>query len=332
MIKVQHLGKAYDEKGKAAITDVSFEVEQGEIFALIGESGCGKSTTLRCMAGLEQPSEGEVQLRGERIIGPWEQLIAGHPDIKLVAQSYDLFPNMSVWENIKHPIRKYTKEYQQYRISELMRLCRLEGLENKTPEHLSGGEQQRVAFACALSDEPAVLLMDEPFSNLDIPVKTMLRREVKRMVKESGTTVVFVSHDTSDALAIADRVAVMKDGEILQVGTPKQIYSEPANSYIAGFFPYANILSWNDALNVLDLSDKKASAVCIRPESVRISVAHDEQKTKAKVIDVEYAGADDFLILETVKGTKLHAKANAFEFDEQDDVYIHIDDYYLLDK
>lgn len=328
MLEIRDLSKTYHGNKEKAVHDLSFQVNKGEIFALVGESGCGKSTTLKCIAGLEQPTDGEVYLDSERIIGPWEKLVAGHDDIKLVSQSYDLFPNLSVWENIKHPIRKYTKKYQEYRINTLIELCNLKGYEEKKPESLSGGEQQRVAIACAIADEPKLLVMDEPFSNLDIPIKSRLRREVKAIVKQTGTTVIFVSHDTSDALAIADRVGIMKDGYLMQVGTPKEIYETPSNNYIASFFPYTNILEVADLEKIQGWQGvQQATSVCIRPEHIRINknTVNSAMGIKSKVSEVEYAGSIDFIEVETFSGLKLNAQVPSFQFAKGEDVICELD-------
>ncbi|GAA4820340.1 ABC transporter ATP-binding protein [Algivirga pacifica] len=323
ILQVANLQKQYEQR--EIIKDLSFSIEKGEIFALIGESGCGKTTTLRCIAGLEQVTGGEVRFQGETIIGPWDKLIAGHEDIKVVSQTYDLFMYHSVWENIKHPLRTYTREYQEYRIRELLRLCRLEGLEDKKPENLSGGERQRVAFACALADDPALLVMDEPFSNLDIPIKSRLRREVRRIVKETNTTVLFVSHDTQDALAIADKVGVMKDGELIQIASPLAIYETPQNPYVATFFPHANILTGKQ-LTFWGIVRPEEENFVIRPEHIRIV---ESEATRAEIIDIEYTGAQDVLEVRVEEGCHVYMYAQVHQYEIGDTVHLLLQEEYL---
>ncbi|HIP74610.1 MAG TPA: ABC transporter ATP-binding protein [Thermococcus paralvinellae] len=218
----------------------SLKAKEGEFLTLLGPSGCGKTTTLRIIAGFEKPDRGEVLFDGRVMneIPPYGR------NIGMVFQDYALFPHMSVFKNIAFglELRKLPRREIEKRVLRILKLVGLEGLENRYPEQLSGGQQQRVALARALVIEPEVLLLDEPLSNLDAKIRERLRGEIKRIQKELSITTIYVTHDQEEAMAISDRIAVMKDGTIEQVGKPLEIYYNPKTEFVARFLGLSNIL------------------------------------------------------------------------------------------
>ncbi|MEW6522993.1 MAG: ABC transporter ATP-binding protein [Bacillota bacterium] len=238
-IELRSVSKTYAGTRTRAVQDLSLAVEKGDIVTLLGPSGCGKTTTLRLIAGFEWADKGIVALGG-RVVGdantwvPPEKRGAG-----MVFQDYALFPHLNVFNNVGFG---YKGKDRLQRIMEVLELVDLRGYEKRYPHQLSGGQQQRVALARALARRPVVVLLDEPFSNLDADMRTHMRAEIKRIIKETRTTAVFVSHDQKDALAISDRIVVMRDGAIQQTGTPREIYQFSANRFVATFVGTTNIL------------------------------------------------------------------------------------------
>ncbi|RLG07795.1 MAG: sugar ABC transporter ATP-binding protein [Thaumarchaeota archaeon] len=253
-VKVVNLRKKFDKT--IAVDGISFEVKDGEFVILLGPSGCGKTTTLRCIAGLETPDEGEIYI-GDRLVN---DLPPKDRDIAMVFQSYALYPHMSVYDNLAFPLkmRKYPKQEIDKRVREVAKLLRIEELLDRKPRQLSGGQQQRVALGRALVRNPQVWLMDEPLSNLDAKLRVYMRAELKKLQKDLGITTIYVTHDQAEAMAMADRVAVMNQGKILQYDSPHAVYERPANIFVAGFlgsppmnFVDANIVE-RDAQLILD--------------------------------------------------------------------------------
>ncbi|MEN2981605.1 MAG: ABC transporter ATP-binding protein [Thermus sp.] len=216
-----------------AVDGVSFTLQEGEFFTLLGPSGCGKTTTLRLVAGFEDPDRGEVRLGGERVNG----LPPERRPIGMVFQNYALFPHMTVFGNVAFPLRLRGLGERQVRlrVGELLEMVHLVGLEGRYPKELSGGQQQRVALARALAREPKVLLLDEPLSALDARIREELRGELKRLQREVGLTALYVTHDQEEALALSHRIAVMREGRVEQIGTPQEIYEAPASPFVARF-------------------------------------------------------------------------------------------------
>ncbi len=216
MVELRAVSKRYGRV--LAVDRVSLEVREGEFFSLLGPSGCGKTTTLRLVAGFERPDGGEVWLSGERV----DHLPPERRPIGMVFQSYALFPNMTVYGNVAFPMRlkRIPEERVRRRVLELLEMVHLSGLEGRYPRELSGGQQQRVALARALAREPKVLLLDEPLSALDAKIREELRGELKRLQRETGLTALYVTHDQEEALALSDRIAVMREGRVEQVDTP----------------------------------------------------------------------------------------------------------------
>ncbi|MFT7482540.1 MAG: iron(III) transport system ATP-binding protein [Oceanospirillaceae bacterium] len=256
----------YSIKQNSIILDFSLEIRDGEIVAILGESGSGKSTLLRLIAALEQPNSGALLLDNERIIPPAEKLIAGHGQIKLVRQDFGLFPNVSLRENISYELRFYEDSYRNERVDKLLKLSGLKAVSNRLPREVSGGEQQRAVIARALADEPRLLLLDEPFSHLDLLNKIRLKTEVLATIREEKSGCIFVTHEVNDAFGIADKMVVIKEGKTLQTGTPVEIYERPKSVYTAQLTGLCNILS-NTEVKVLKSDTAEPESVfMIRPE------------------------------------------------------------------
>ena len=230
-LRLVNLSKRFGKT--VAIQNVNLEIHDGEILTLLGPSGCGKTTTLRCIAGLLTPDEGDIYL-GKGRVTDWPPERRG---IGLVFQNYALWPHMTVYQNLAFglELRKTPKEEIKRRIGEALAMMRLSGFEGRYPRQLSGGQQQRVALARALVIEPSVLLLDEPLSNLDAKLREEMRFEIRELQKSLGITTVYVTHDQAEALVLSDRVAILHEGKIMQVGTPKDIYDRPNNRFVAGF-------------------------------------------------------------------------------------------------
>jgi multiple sugar transport system ATP-binding protein len=216
-----------------AVDHVSFEVRDGEFLVLLGPSGCGKTTTLRLIAGLEKPDAGEIYI-GDRLVN---DLPPKDRDVAMVFQNYALYPHMRVYENMAFPlkIRGFPREEIDKRVREVAELLHIQHLLDRYPRQLSGGQQQRVALGRALVRQPQVFLMDEPLSNLDAKLRVYMRAELKRLQRELGITTIYVTHDQAEAMTMADRIAVMNEGKIMQIAEPQELYSKPANVFVAGF-------------------------------------------------------------------------------------------------
>ncbi len=238
-IELKAVTKTYPGCNEPAVKNLSLAVEKGSIVTLLGPSGCGKSTTLRLIAGFERADAGSIALAGTIMSNGNTWIPPEKRGVGMVFQDYALFPHLNVFNNIGFG---YKAKDRNARVMEVMELVNLKGYENRYPNELSGGQQQRVALARALTRRPVVVLLDEPFSNLDADLRVHMRVEVKRIIKEAGATAVFVSHDQKDALAISDRIVVMHEGDIQQTGTPKEIYQYPDNKFVATFVGQSNIL------------------------------------------------------------------------------------------
>ncbi len=243
MLEVRNISKTYTGEDYGAVNKASLNVVKNEIMALVGKSGSGKSTMLQIIAGLMKPDKGEIIFKGEILENPEEQLIAGHPKIKVVFQDFQLKPNMTVEENVRYKLLQFDKAYQVDRTKELLDLCNLSEFATRKPRELSGGQKQRLSIARALADDPELLLMDEPFSNLDPLTKQDLLIELVEIVKSEGLGLIFVTHDTRDALLIADSIAFLSEGVLIQNDTAVNVYKSPINLEVAKFFSHMNDVS-----------------------------------------------------------------------------------------
>jgi len=237
-VKVVNVTKIFGGK-VVALDNVSISVKNGEFFVLLGPSGSGKTTLLRCIAGLERPDKGVIAI-GDKVVFDAKRKISIPPkdrDIAMVFQNYALYPHMKVFDNIAFPLRlrKIPKEEIRKKVVEVAKLLRIQDLLDRYPRQLSGGQQQRVALARALVRNPKVFLMDEPLSNIDAKLRVLMRAELKRLQKELGITTIYVTHDQAEAMTMADKIAILNFGKVMQIGTPGELYHKPANLFVAGF-------------------------------------------------------------------------------------------------
>jgi iron(III) transport system ATP-binding protein len=252
-IEIQNLFKRFGNV--VAVNHIQLEVNKGEMLTLLGPSGCGKTTTLRCIAGLERPEEGDIVIDGKPMLS--EGFVQpSKRGIGMVFQNYAVWPHMKVYKNIVYGLRiqRIPRHSMQERAQQVLELVGLNGLEDRYPGQLSGGQQQRVALARALVGNPKVLLLDEPLSNLDAKLREKMRFEIKGLVRRMGITSVYVTHDQAEAMVISDRVAVMDSGNVVQIGTPQEIYEKPADRFVADFIGTMNFMS-GEVVQVLQDTD-----------------------------------------------------------------------------
>jgi iron(III) transport system ATP-binding protein len=235
-VRLDHISKKFGQT--VALDKIDLQIEAGELFFLLGPSGCGKSTLLRLIAGLHEPTSGQIFFNDRDVTS----LDTHKRNAVMCFQSYALWPHMTVEDNVGFGLEVRHTENRQQRVDEVLNLVQMTQYRSRRPNQLSGGQQQRVALARALAVHPDCLLLDEPLSNLDAQLRTEMRGEIQRICKSAGTTTIYVTHDQKEALAIADRLAVMKDGKIVQVGTPLEIYESPVNSFVAAFVGQTNLL------------------------------------------------------------------------------------------
>jgi iron(III) transport system ATP-binding protein len=243
ILDLQGVAKRYWPGPVDAVVDVSLQVNEGEIVTLLGPSGCGKTTTLRLMAGFEVPDQGVIRIGGQEVAGPRAWIPPERRGVGMVFQDYALFPHLTVRQNILFGLDALPRSDRSGRVEEVLRALELRAYGDRFPHELSGGQQQRVALARALAPRPLVILMDEPFSNLDAHLREQVRDEVVSILRGAGMTSVFVSHDQRDALAISDRVVIMNQGRVEQIGTPREIYRHPESIFVATFVGRTNLLS-----------------------------------------------------------------------------------------
>ena len=300
MLKLENLSLRFDDD--QIIRDVSFEVADGELVCLLGPSGCGKTTTLRLIAGFEKPEAGTISL-GDQIVSSASHAIAPQKrDVGFLFQDYALFPHLTVAENIAYGLSGRTKQQVKDRTTEMLRQIRMQDHAYKYPHELSGGEQQRVALARARAPRPSLLLLDEPFSGLDTSLRAKLRRETRDVLKDRGVTAIMVTHDPEEAMLMADRIILMRDGRVVQTGTPEELYTGPIDAFTAEFFCEVNHLDgivdgdWikTDAGRIPNQNhpDGMEVDVLIRPEAVTLgSEAFDKALSQeVRVCSVDYAG------------------------------------------
>src|SRR5258708_21309404 len=242
-IELSGVAKEFHSRGEvvAAVRQMDLQIREGEFFSLLGPSGCGKTTTMRMIAGFEEPSTGTVWLHGKDVTAD----APNKRDVNMVFQSYALFPHMDVFENVAFGLRRrqVPKNEITSKVGEMLHIVDLSGRENRRPRELSGGQQQRVALARALVNRPRALLLDEPLGALDLKLRQAMQVELKRIQREVGITFVYVTHDQNEALTMSDRIAVMNDGIIEQLGSPRDIYEHPASRFVAGFIGTSNLLT-----------------------------------------------------------------------------------------
>lgn len=293
IIAFKNVSKVFEDSNTVVLKDINFELEEGKFYTLLGASGSGKSTILNIIAGLLEASTGDIYLDGKRI----NDVPTNKRDVHTVFQNYALFPHMTVFENVAFPLKlkKMDEKEIQKRVQETLKMVRLEGFEKRAIQKLSGGQRQRVAIARAIINQPKVVLLDEPLSALDLKLRTEMQYELRELQQRLGITFVFVTHDQEEALAMSDWIFVMNEGEIVQSGTPVDIYDEPINHFVATFIGESNILSGKMIEDYLvEFNGKRFEAVdggmrpnesvqvVIRPEDLQITLP-DEGKLQVKV-------------------------------------------------
>lgn len=294
IISVRALSKHYQTTGASGISNISFEIGSGQIIAIIGESGSGKSTLLKTIFGLLKADSGEVRYKGKRVLGPDEQLIPGHKEMKIVTQDFSLNIYAKVYDNIASMLSNTDVKSKQEKTLAIMEHLRISHLSQKKITELSGGEQQRVAIARALVADTSVLLLDEPFSQVDALLKNQLRADLKRIVAETGLTIILVSHDPADGLFLADQLVLILKGELIQMGAPKVVYNEPNAIYTARLLGNAVVLSRQEAL-AIGLATG-AETVVFYPEWAELRNTWNSKRYLVK--DVYYKGFFEELLLE----------------------------------
>jgi iron(III) transport system ATP-binding protein len=326
ILELSNVTKAFSEE--TAVDGISLDVERGELLTLLGPSGCGKTTTLRLLAGLETPTGGEIRLNDERVATADGATDPENRDVGIVFQDFALFPHLSVRENIAFGIEDMDDVDTEARVDELLELVDLPGHGEKSPDQLSGGQKQRVAVARSLAPEPEVLLLDEPFSNLDVRLRVEMREEVRSILKEAGVTAISVTHDQEEALSISDRVAVMNNGGIEQLGRPERVFEQPKSRFVASFLGRASFLTAYvhdetvktgigefDAMSLDGYAaqyDGIAVDVLVRPDDLRAGRAHAEQ-TDGEVVSRQYVGPSFIYRVELDSGDTVHCLHNHVE-------------------
>jgi spermidine/putrescine transport system ATP-binding protein len=332
VIEIDHVVKRFGEF--VAVDDVDFSIGQGEFFSMLGPSGCGKTTTLRMIAGFEQPTSGAIRLDGVDV----SKVSPNRRDVNTVFQQYALFPHMNVFDNVAFgpQSKKVDKATIKKRVTEMLEVVRLTEFASRRPAQLSGGQQQRVALARALVNLPKALLLDEPLGALDLKLRHAMQFELKRIQREVGITFVYVTHDQEEALTMSDRIAVMSDGRVEQIGTPAEIYDNPASVFVAGFIGQANLwpatvtehaagatrvsalggASLYGSCGDSTLAIGSAATLMVRPERISISLAQPtsqsggDQSVNATVSDLAFQGPIVRLALEAADGSPIIANVD----------------------
>lgn len=330
LLSLKNVSKAFDEK--IVLNSLDLDILDGEFITLLGPSGCGKTTLLRLMAGFEQPDTGSVSLSGHNITHAAPE----HRPLNTVFQNYALFPHMSVFDNVAYGLKmeKRPRDEIRQRVDDVLAMVQLQDFARRKPHQLSGGQQQRVAIARAVVKRPQLLLLDEPLSALDYKLRRTMQVELKRLQRELGITFVFVTHDQEEALSMSDRVVVLKDGAIQQLGTPREIYERPANLFTARFVGETNLFPGyltsveNDAITLeilglnrtlqkpgFTLRKGEQVNVLLRPEDIRVLAPEDEKGLAGRIVERNYKGSTLDSVIHLEDGTEVLAS----EFFDEDD-------------
>lgn len=326
VLNLASITKRFENQAVPAISQVSLTLQTGDLLGLLGPSGCGKTTLLRVIAGFERPQSGVIELAGRTVCGADTWVPPERRDVGVVFQDYALFPHLCVLDNVafglKTQARRGKLDNPQIRdeAERAIALVNLTGFEKRFPHELSGGQQQRVALARAIAPRPSLILLDEPFSNLDVQVRLYLRQEVRDVLRSVGASGVFVTHDQEEALSISDRLAVMRQGQIEQFGTPEAIYRQPASRFVAGFVTQANFLpaqregeSWKTLLGKFPVNGHPPNVtrgeVMLRQEELTLQ---PDEAGKWVVRDRQFLGREYRYTLTTATGERLYARTDTY--------------------
>ena len=315
LLKVDNISAGYAEQN--VVSDLSFHVNRGEIVSLLGASGCGKTTVLRAIAGFEPLRSGSIDINGSQVSSPAQLVAPEQRSVGMVFQDYALFPHLTINDNIAFGLRKLKNEERRYRVNNLLSAVGLPGLGDRYPHELSGGQQQRVALARALAPAPSVLLMDEPFSNLDVELRERLSLEVRDILRTQGITGIMVTHDQHEAFAVSDKIGVMHEGRIMQWDTPYNLYHEPQTRFVADFVGQGKFIvgtvighsRFETEFGILN-SDRcdcedaigREVDILLRPDDL---VPDPEGSIDATVVERAFKGAEILYTLQTDQGTRL---------------------------
>ena len=283
VLNIKGVNKSYKLDHKHVFSNLNFTLEKGEICAIIGESGTGKSTLLKLIAGLETSDSGTIAIDGKIVENSSNFIVAEERGIGFVFQDFALFPHMSIKKNIGYGLAKSLDKTA--RVSGILRMVGLESYGDRYPDELSGGEQQRIALARALAPNPKLLLLDEPFSNLDTALKSQIRNELFEIIKATGISCIFVTHDVNDAILLADKIAVLDQGKVIQMGTPKELFDQPSTPTVARFFGDINIFN-REEFQKFQIEFEKADFYGIRPQHIHYSMK-PEKKSYSAIITRE---------------------------------------------
>ncbi|UVT14927.1 MAG: ABC transporter ATP-binding protein [Nitrospira sp.] len=318
ILELRSVSCAYDPH-RPAIQGISFSVREGEILCLLGPSGCGKTTVLRAIAGFEPVRSGQIFLSGRSVSSPSETVPTEERRVGMVFQEYALFPHLRVADNIAFGLRHLSRAERTGRIQAMLRLTGLEGLERRYPHELSGGQQQRVALSRALVQNPVLLLLDEPFSNLDPDMAGRMRQEVHALLHRTKTTTILVTHDHEEAFAMADRIAVLNQGCLEQLDSPELVYHMPATPFVADFVGQADFIPGHirqgmvhtelgEFPNALNRAEGSSVAVMIRPDDIHLT---PDQSASPRIVGRQFRGSENLYTVRLHSGQVIHGREDS---------------------
>jgi iron(III) transport system ATP-binding protein len=318
ILELRSVSCAYDPR-RPAIRDISFSAREGEILCLLGPSGCGKTTVLRAIAGFEPVRSGEIFLSGRLVSSSSEMIPTEERRVGMVFQEYALFPHLRVADNIAFGLHRLSRAERTRQVQEMLRLTGLEGLERRYPHELSGGQQQRVALSRALVQNPVVLLLDEPFSNLDPDMASRMRQELHALLRRMKTTTILVTHDHDEAFAMADRIAVLNHGVLEQMDSPELLYHVPSTPFVADFVGQADFIpgtvsqgmvqtELGEFPNTLDCKDGTAVVVMIRPDDIHLV---PREGARSRVLSRQFHGSENLYTVSLPSGQIVHSSESS---------------------